>query len=154
MGNVERRLYRTNAHLQSSLLFFQPLPEFGKHIVISCWAFALFKVSDHVYVILKNTTTQKSNYVNIFDNNNANISDNKYICYHLKLLLFFSQSGREPLNGHLVSLQFSFGLIQQLLVLLLLSILPLSDLVAQLFQLIVQILEVRWGGITQNPVCT
>lgn len=60
---------------------------------------------------------------------------------HLQLLLFVSQSGREPLDGDFVSLQFSFGLVQQLLVLLLQSTLPVPDLTTQLFELIVQILE-------------
>lgn len=56
-------------------------------------------------------------------------------------MLFVGQSGCEPLDGDLVSLQFSFGLIQQLLVLLLQSTLPVPDLTTQLFELIVQILE-------------
>lgn len=40
-----------------------------------------------------------------------------------------------------MGLHFSFGLIQQLLVLLLQSTLPVPDLTTQLFELIVQILE-------------
>lgn len=49
------RLLRRNAHLQSLLLFFQPLPQLGKHIIVSSWTLALLKVSDHVYVLLMNT---------------------------------------------------------------------------------------------------
>lgn len=40
-----------------------------------------------------------------------------------------------------MGLHFSFGLIQQLLVLVLQSTLPVTDLTTQLFDLIVQILE-------------
>lgn len=40
------------AYLQSLLLLFQPLSQLGNHTVVPPWAFALFKVSDHVYVLL------------------------------------------------------------------------------------------------------
>lgn len=56
---VVGRLHRRNTHLQSLLLFFQPLPQLGKHIIVSSWAFALLKVSDHVYVLLMNTQKTK-----------------------------------------------------------------------------------------------
>lgn len=62
-----RRLHRRNAHLQSLLLFFQPLPQLGKHIIVSSRAFALLKVSDHVYVLLANTQKNKVNYLNILN---------------------------------------------------------------------------------------
>lgn len=62
------------------------------------------------------------------------------LCY-LELLLFVSQRGSEPLDGDLMGLHFSLGLIQQLLVLLLQSTLSVSNLTAELLQLIVQILE-------------
>lgn len=54
MVTVVRRLYRMNEHLQSLLLFSQSLSQLGKHTVISSWASVLFKVSDHVYVLLMN----------------------------------------------------------------------------------------------------
>lgn len=59
MVAVVRRLYRMNVHLQGLLFVFQPLSQLGKHTVISSWAFALFKVSDHVYVLLMNIEGEK-----------------------------------------------------------------------------------------------
>lgn len=65
----------------------------------------------------------------------------KVVLCHLQLLFFISKGRCESLDGDFICLQFSFGFVKCLLVLLLQSILSLPNLTAQLLQLIVQILQ-------------